>query len=214
LKGPETADFIKHATVPAFVRKEKIRENVSKVAWHKNQELQEFGVSINPQFMKLEARILPTPTPQYRAGTDRYAPSTGRWNLRGKVFIVPKTIDAWGILFFSTPGSRGGNRNESIERIRHELPRVLENHGVKTDSRSCVVQQADIQGNMLKEVSNLYNKIKEQSGRRPDLIVIGLHDTAAELYNELKQICEVKAGIASQAILLSKFASQRNSASI
>lgn len=86
LQGAETADFIKFATGPAFLRKAQIEENLKKLAWHRQPELGAFGVSIKPQFMELEARVLPAPIPQYSRGTDSYAPAGGRWNLRNKTF--------------------------------------------------------------------------------------------------------------------------------
>lgn len=87
LQGAETADFIRFATGPAFVRRAQIEENLKKLAWHTQPELAEFGVSITPQFMQLSGRVLPTPTPIYGAGTDSRPPTTGRWNLRDKRFL-------------------------------------------------------------------------------------------------------------------------------
>lgn len=87
LQGNETADFIRFATSPAFVRRAQIEENLKKLAWHTQPELAEFGVSITPQFMQLPGRILPTPTPIYGAGTDSRPPTAGKWNLRDKKFL-------------------------------------------------------------------------------------------------------------------------------
>lgn len=88
LQGAETADFIRFATGPAFVRRAQIEENLKKLAWHTQPELAEFGVSVTPRFMELAGRVLPTPTPIYGSGTDSRPPVAGKWNLRNKRFIT------------------------------------------------------------------------------------------------------------------------------
>lgn len=101
LQGAETAEFIKFATGPAFVRKAQIEENLKKLAWHNQKELEMFGVSIKPQFMELEGRVLPPPIPQYNQGTDNRPPTTGRWNLKGKIFSAV----SWFPFMFAFSGS-------------------------------------------------------------------------------------------------------------
>ena len=88
LQGKETADFIKFATSPAFVRAQQIAENVRRLRWHELDTPSSFGLSVETKMMEVEARLLPCPIPMYGAGTERNPPSTGSWNLRGKQFLA------------------------------------------------------------------------------------------------------------------------------
>ena len=86
LQGAETAEFIKFAAAPAFARRSQIEESLKKIGWHNMKSLEEFGVSVKPQFAELEAKILPSPRVVFGQGTENSGPKNGRWNLRGKRF--------------------------------------------------------------------------------------------------------------------------------
>jgi eukaryotic translation initiation factor 2C len=196
------------------VRKEKIRQNIDRLRWHENEELKEFGISIHPQLMKLDARQLPPPTPQFATGTDHDPPAAGRWNLRGKTFVKPRQLGSWGIVYFSAPGrGRIGNEPEDavINRLEQELTRTLRNHSIRVQGRG-LIMKADLMGDYEKTLREFHNKCKAQTNQRPDLVVLGLVDGSTHTYNELKRVCETEAGMASQVILLPKFASQKNPA--
>ena len=62
-------------------------ESVKKLQWHKLDTPKSMGLSVKPQMLELPARVLPSPIPQYRSGTDTRASGMGSWNLRGKQFI-------------------------------------------------------------------------------------------------------------------------------
>jgi hypothetical protein len=162
LRGLETADFIKHATAPAFVREEKIRENIDRLGWHENMELRDLGISVHPQMMKLDARILYPPVPQFASGTDTQPPSSGRWNLRNKTFVKPRQLASWGIVYFVAPG-RGRIRNEPeevvVQRLEHELGRTLRNHSIRVQSRG-IIMKADMMGDSVKTLREFYHKCK------------------------------------------------------
>jgi hypothetical protein len=61
--------------------------SVAKLGWHNLPTPKTFGLSVKTQMMQLDARLLPSPPPQYASGTDARSPENGQWNLRGKQFL-------------------------------------------------------------------------------------------------------------------------------
>lgn len=95
LKGKHTSDFIKFATAPPPARKEQIWENVKVIGWHKQRVLKEFGVSVNPAFMQVEANVLKPVIPIYQRGTEINGLRVpGRWNLDRKIFYQVRLPNA------------------------------------------------------------------------------------------------------------------------
>lgn len=189
-------------------------ENVSKVAWHDNKELANFGVSIKPRMIELPARVLQAPTPQYARGTDHNAPSTGRWNLRGKMFIKPKPVISWGLLYLKAPGtfmSRNMQDEDVLRELGSGMATALRSHGIEMPRDPPPFHFGNIQAleNTVKEFGMMCKKVY---GRFPNLLVFPLLGQATELYKSIKYLGDIKFGVATQCILMSKYTAQRQPA--
>ncbi|KAL7268541.1 hypothetical protein RUND412_008830 [Rhizina undulata] len=203
LQGAETADFIKFATAPGFMRKQQIEENIKKLHWHEVKELKEFGVSIKPQFMKLSARVLPAPIPEFRSGTDRNAPSTGRWNLRGKSFLHPQRVAGWGLVYFN--GGHGRNVDEnSLNKFVMNCGNTFRTYGISVDNPRGEYITANQQGDIERVIGELIAKIERSHKQRPNLILFLLSSQSTEPYATIKHICDTVFGVASQCMLADK----------
>ena len=103
LQGRETADFIKFATSPAFVRAAAITDNAKRLHWHTLDKPSAHGLSVRPQMLELNARILPAPSLRYGSGTEK-STITGAWNLRSKTFLRPSSYTSYGLCYFPDHG--------------------------------------------------------------------------------------------------------------
>ncbi|CAZ85753.1 unnamed protein product [Tuber melanosporum] len=204
LQGGETAEFIKFAAAPAFARRSQIEESLKKIGWHNMKPLEEFGVSIKPQFIELEAKILPSPVVVFGQGTENSGPRNGRWNLRGKRFYKPGTINGYGLLYI--PGGHGMRVDErGIDTFTKTCGQQFSHYGVSTNPR-CSPQwaMANPQGDFERQIHELISKLQTRNGLRPNLLIFILPSVAVEPYCTIKKICDTTFGIASQCMVLEK----------
>lgn len=91
------ANLIRHAATSTDVRKKKIFELLSKFNYNAIPAIQEFGVHVGNQFQKVDARMLPPPTLDYKNCT--ITPAQGFWRSERNKFIEPPSeTKTWGVL--------------------------------------------------------------------------------------------------------------------
>ncbi|KAI9821210.1 MAG: hypothetical protein M1827_003944 [Pycnora praestabilis] len=202
LQGTETADFIKFATAPAFVRAQQITENVKKLHWHELEGPTAFGLSVKPHMLQIAGRVLPSPIPQYGGGTsDSRAPEGGRWNLRNKVLLQPGRITSWGLLYF--PG-RGPIDDGTLQRWASAVMQSFRALGLSVPRGLPSFLKGNPQGTMSQMIAELMTKAKQTFGQKPDLLMFLIHGSSEMLYKTIKNICDVLFGVASQVMLVEK----------
>ena len=62
LQGQETADFIKWAASPAFVRIQQITDNVKRLAWHSLSVPKAMGLSVSTSMLQVQGRPATVPS--------------------------------------------------------------------------------------------------------------------------------------------------------
>ncbi|KAL1899214.1 Protein argonaute [Sporothrix stenoceras] len=99
LNGPQTSDMIKFAVTRPAERAKSITENVNRLGWNTDEYLREFGIRVNTEMTKVQARLLKAPTVQYKNGSANPGTS-GRWDLRSKLFLINnkgRELRSWGL---------------------------------------------------------------------------------------------------------------------
>ncbi|KAI9841958.1 MAG: hypothetical protein M1837_000278 [Sclerophora amabilis] len=206
LQGAETADFIKFATAPAFVRTQQITENVKKLHWHEQAVPKAHGLSVKTTMLTVPGRVLPAPTPQYGRGTDPTPPLMGRWNLRGKQFYKPSSIKSWGMMYFaagrkiddSTLKQFAISIAKGFSELGAIVPRALPSYLI-----------GNPQGPITDSIQGLIAKAHNDFGTKPQLLMFMIHGASERLYKIIKNVCEIQFGVASQVMLVEKALSPR-----
>ncbi|KAI9833531.1 MAG: hypothetical protein M1826_007145 [Phylliscum demangeonii] len=208
LQGAETADFIKFATAPAFVRREQITENVKKLQWHTLSAPKSMGLSIKPHMLELPGRILQRPTLQYGSGPEDGSGSSdmGGWNLRGKRLIQPKSIKSWGLMYL--PAGPVANENVMQEFARN-VQRGFGSLGIGVPQDLPVFLKGNANGDFSTMVAELLSKASQRFSAKPDLLMFMLHGSSERIYAAIKNVCDVQFGVPSQVMLVEKALSNR-----
>ncbi|KAH0555907.1 hypothetical protein GP486_006150, partial [Trichoglossum hirsutum] len=201
LQGAETADFIKFATSPATVRAQQITECVKKLHWHELMLPREFGISVKPNMLQVDGRILPSPIPQYGGGTDKYPFESGRWNLRGKRFIEAKSIKSWGLMYF--PAGRPVD-DRSLQQFAKLISSAFNGLGINTPRDLPAFLLGNPHGDIRTMIAELISKSHSTHGSRPDLLIFIQHGSNEGIYRAVKNICDIQHGVASQVMLVEK----------
>ena len=192
LQGPETADFIKWATSPAFVRSSQIMDNVKRLNWHTLETPKAMGLSVSTTMLEVKGRILPCPIPIYRSGTDTRGPDSGQWNLRNKILLSATTFKSWGMLYL--PGGRGID-DRTLQNFTRALASSCSTLGLTTPDGPPAFLKGNPQGNVKEEIMNLYAKTGNTFNKKPEILFFLLHQGANPLiYRAIKAVCEVDIG--------------------
>ena len=94
----QTASMIKFAVTRPKERLASIQHGVGMLKWQQDRYLDHFGLKVDPNLTLTQARLLPPPEVQYTAS--KATPGTsGRWDLRGKKFLLPnpEPLKSWGV---------------------------------------------------------------------------------------------------------------------
>ena len=204
LQGQETADFIKWATSPAFVRMQQITDNVKRFAWHSLSVPKAMGLSVSTSMLQVQGRLLPCPVPIYGGGTDQRGPETGQWNLRNKRFLKPAGFNSWGLLYL--PGGGRQASDGELQAFCRAMTNSLASVGITPSRSPPAFLKGNAHGDIKQEISQLVGKCTHAfRAGKPDLLVFLLHDKAnPSIYKVIKSVCEVDFGIPSQVMVVEK----------
>ena len=144
LNERQTADMIKFCVQRPAERINMIKNNVEKLSWSKDPVLRDYGLQIDTQGFKTQARILPVPQIVYGPGSSdqKISPVGGRWDLRGKKFsswgpiapIANGGLKAWGVIVFGSPGRMP---EAVIKNYFREQIKSIIGHGGHVVSKVC-----------------------------------------------------------------------------
>lgn len=95
----QTAAMIKFAVTKPEQRKQTIQDGLELLDWKNDQYLTNYGLIIDPNMLKTDARILKPPEVLYGKGMTATPGFSGRWDLRGKVFLKGNSapLKSWGV---------------------------------------------------------------------------------------------------------------------
>lgn len=97
--------MIKFAVSKPAVRKEAIQRGLTMLDWRNDPFLTNYGLKIDGNMLRTEARVLPPPEIAYAKGGIAKPGFSGRWDLRGKTFLFPNAapLKSWGISLVGRP---------------------------------------------------------------------------------------------------------------
>ena len=106
LNEDQTAAMIKFAVERPAGRKESIEMGLKLLNWAEDRTLQGYGVGIEREPLKTNARVLEPPTILFGKNAKVSPGFSGRWDLRQKQFLLPNTapLVSWGVCVF--PGRK------------------------------------------------------------------------------------------------------------
>jgi len=196
LSDRQTSEMLKFAVTLPDKRWMSVEEGVQMLNWSQDKYLQNYGLEISPTPVVVKAKLLPNPKVQF--ANEKTDPRTsGRWDLKGKKFMLPHTapLKSWGVCV--VPG-RFQIGKEQVDNFIREFIGVFSRHGGKVANNNPIV----VQGNpdVGKAVEDIFNAAGNQSQMRPQLLVFIVPDKTAETYNRIKKSCDCRFGVVSQVM--------------
>lgn len=192
----QTSNMIKFAVARPADRKKAIEGGLNLLDWRNDPFLNNYGLKIDPNMLKTDARLLNPPNVLYGKKGLAKPGYSGRWDLRGKTFLQPNSapLKAWGV---SILGNRGPTLDQVNAFIRTFI-QVYRGHGGQVANTSPIVQQGGMDG--ARAVEQLFNDIGNSHQARPQMMMFILPFKHPELYNRIKKSTDCRYGVVSQCL--------------
>ena len=181
---------------PPNERWQAIEHGLRMLSWDTDKTLQKYGLQVSKARTVVQGRLLTPPKVQY--GTGVATPGTsGRWDLKGKKFLLPNSapLKSWSVTVMS--GKRGGKPDKStIENFIKEFVKIYKSHGGRVENASPALNlgQGDDAGRI---VTDAWNMAGNQSNSRPQILVFILPDKDSVIYGRIKRSAECRYGVVS-----------------
>lgn len=207
LNEKQTADMIKFTVQRPTDRINSIKNNVMALDWGKDPVLRDYGLEVDPNMCKTQARILPAPQIQYGAGSQdaKFVPRDGRWDLRGKRFADWGPISSanggglkgWGVMIFGNPRYVP---ESSVRAFFRELIKSINTHGGHVVNKEPTVMYADASKAASNNVFELYKKAGNRFNMKPQILFFVLTSKSPQPYGDIKAYCDIQLGVPSQCL--------------
>ncbi|KAJ7172992.1 argonaute-like protein [Mycena crocata] len=193
------AQLVEFATMKPKDRLESIKQGLQVLQYGQSDYVREFGLSVKPDLLSTEARVLRAPTLQYGPGSKalNVEPRNGSWNMADKRFYRPSTVATWVLIIF-----------EQINRFNDQVVQEVSTSFVAgCRSTGMVIQdpiplvrrvngQSDIPKALLAAGADSFKEKKVP----PTLFVVVLPEGGNEIYTIVKHWGDVTKGVATQCL--------------
>lgn len=193
--------MIKFAVSRPPVRRAGIQKGLDLLKWSDDPMLKGYGLSIDSEMLKTNARILEPPEVLFAKNATAKPLFSGRWDLRGKVFFLPNTapLKSWGICVLK-PGqdARQPVNREQIEAFKKNFIALYRGHGGKVENTDppIIGGYADD----AEAINQTFQAAGNQVKSRPQMLLVILTNRSADVYNRVKRNCDCRFGVMSQCV--------------
>ncbi|KAJ5887940.1 hypothetical protein N7495_007981 [Penicillium taxi] len=159
--------------------------------------LESYGLQVDPNMLKVKARLLPNPEIQF-AGNAKINPGVkGRWDLRGKKFLRPNKVPLkhWAIGHFS--GHRNSLNKEQIDYFVTMFTQIYKGHGGTIQDRPLIMELKDDVG---AAVRILHDSLGKANKADPQLMIFIVPTKDMFVYHRIKKNCDCRFGVPSQVL--------------
>ncbi|XP_057431384.1 protein argonaute 4A-like [Lotus japonicus] len=202
LTNLQRAQLVEKSRQKPQERKAALQDSLRASRYGNEPMLHSCGITIEPNLIEVEARVLQAPRLIVGDGVD-ILPRNGRWNFNDKKLVEPEMLKNWAIVNFSARCDM--ERLLNIIRICSERKGMRLNRplGIIEEDNHCRRESAAVR------VDNMYENLKSKLSERPQLLLCLLPERKnSELYGPWKKRSLAKEGIATQCIAPTKLNDQ------
>ncbi|CUA70185.1 Protein argonaute-2 [Rhizoctonia solani] len=215
-----TAEVLKFSTQPPDQRIMQITQGFQQLQYNQSDYLRGAGVQVDRDPVMVQARVLEPPRIEFGDGQTLNV-TNGTWNMVRKRMFKPAKLGCWAIALFAQQGG-----NDLGRRLAGRLVSIMKERGMTVLVEDPVVSQFPAQ-----DIASSLNQIGREAlqktwGMRghpalqgrdprdlfkaPELIVCVIPFPAPEIRAAIKRWGDCEMGVATQCIVGSKYAGQRN----
>ncbi|KAA8613409.1 eukaryotic translation initiation factor 2C 2 [Pyrenophora tritici-repentis] len=209
LSDVQTSQMIKFAVTLPKERWAAVQHGLRLLNWTNDPYLKHYDVKVSSTPAKVTARILPSPTVSFGAGSKEMTikPADmlmGRWRLDARKFAVTnkdKPIKAWGICAIQ---GRGSPSPPAVLAFIEKFIQIYESHGGVILSHPEHGKKPWLGPGNLGDGGEMVQKAWNQTGNKynqpPNFMFFIVNDRNVEVYRRIKKSCDIRFGVASQCL--------------
>ena len=192
--------MIKFAVSRPPQRRQAIQQGLQKLNWANDPYLKTYGMRINTEMLKTNARILEPPEPLFGKNATARPAFSGRWDLRGKTFLHPndRPLKSWGIVILMPQDRRPPVTKDQVEAFKKNLIQLYRGHGGVVENVNPTITAGVTDD--AKAIEAAFLAAGNAVQMRPQMLVVILSNKSAEIYNRVKKSCDCRYGIMSQCV--------------
>ncbi|KAL6893135.1 Piwi domain-containing protein [Trichoderma longibrachiatum] len=196
LNPEQTAAMIKIAVTRPNVRKGDIMRNIADLRLQQDPYLKFYGVELQQQFAKTEARVLNAPLVNFAQGTadPKYS---GRWDLRGKKFFKPNVapLTNWGFIVMDDCV-----QFSQLQQFARTFKTTFMGHGGICKSDALLINvPGHLKNNVAQALAHAHNQITRERGYTQLIFVVVQHKNSPH-YERLKKSADCRFGVLTQVV--------------
>ena len=196
----QTSAMIKFAVQRPEGRMAGIKDGLDMLDWKGDDYLKHYGLEINRDPIKTQARILPAPEVLFKDGKTVKPGYSGRWDLRGQKFLKPNTapLVSWGVAVIAGGLPQHQPQEAQVRAFVNKFIETYRGHGGTVQTTSPIVQKgvADV----AKAVENLFFAVGNKHNVRPQILIFVLPSKLVDTYLRIKKSCDCRYGVQSQCV--------------
>ncbi|OJJ46103.1 hypothetical protein ASPZODRAFT_133093 [Penicilliopsis zonata CBS 506.65] len=167
-----------------------------------NRALTSFGLQVKPELITVTGRVLQSPRVFYK-DKKMIETSNGSWNMIKIKFFKPAQLLSWTWLYIDGQRGRRFFQNQPLEDTVSRLGAKLSEMGVQTNPALPGMKITLSGNNTFEEIDKAIGALMDR--HRPSLIFTISHNDDSEIYNSIKQICDLRRGVRNVNVLAQKF---------
>jgi eukaryotic translation initiation factor 2C len=192
--------MIKAAVTRPNIRRAAIEKFRDQLNWPNDPYFKGFGIRVNPKFAQVKARLLPPPKIQFGPQSNGMVEPgfSGRWDLRGKKFLLPNTLElaSWGFLILEDSCQEG-----AALQFAQSFANIYRGHGGNVTGKPVIVSSQRRNPNVAEALDIAFMEIAKQNKRGTQLIFIVLRSKGIGSYERIKKNADCRWGVLTQCVL-------------
>lgn len=202
--------MIKFAVTRPKQRVESIVHGINMLKWPQDKYLAHFDVKVDPKmtvvcsisskfliladFLQTQARVLPNPEIQFDRA--KLNPGTqGRWDLRGKKFLLPnpEPLNSWGFIILG-----GCTSEQNVRNFANVFISTYVGHGGRVQNKTPLIYNQSRNEDIPTLVHNARRAVGDQVKAMPQILFYVLPGRDSFMYERLKKNSECRFAMMSQ----------------
>ncbi|KAH7395607.1 eukaryotic translation initiation factor-like protein 2C 2 [Cadophora sp. MPI-SDFR-AT-0126] len=196
LSPEQTSNMIKFAVTRPKQRVESIVHGINMLKWPQDRYLNHFDIKVDPKMTMTQARVLQNPEIQF-AGAKLNPGTQGRWDLRGKKFLLPnpEPLNSWGFVILG-----GCTSEQTVRNFANVFISTYVGHGGKVANKNPLIYNQSRSEDIPTLVNNARRAVGDQVKAMPQILFYVLPGRDSFMYERLKKNSECRFAMMSQCL--------------
>ncbi|TEB32207.1 Piwi-domain-containing protein [Coprinellus micaceus] len=209
LDPEQTKRMVEFSTMKPPARFQAIhQQGLQMLDYGQSEYVRQCGIVVNPQFIEVDARILPEPVikcfPDRDPRKAEFTPGGGKWNMLNRKYYRPARITGFMVVIFESERRFG---EPMYKEMVKSFVGAAKDFGLVIEDPvpyvKWVMNRANVHETLI-QCGRAYFQDKKQGHPGPSLILAVLPPSSKDLYNAVKRFGFIGRGIATQCLLSSK----------